>query len=115
RRVRVPDLGEPAGRGGGYTLDVMRVKIAELEQVAEHYGTVHAMPIAIRLDDAGDVCSGDAGLVEDLGEVARSGGRVPPRQRVRATESRSRAGDDAQPAGVRSGAERLQDAARVRG
>ncbi|WIE74693.1 type VII secretion protein EccCa [Curtobacterium sp. MCSS17_007] len=47
------DLTVPPDQNPVQPLDPLM--LAELEQVAEHYGTVHAMPISIRLDDAGDV------------------------------------------------------------
>ncbi|MBT1676147.1 type VII secretion protein EccCa [Curtobacterium aurantiacum] len=47
------DLAVPPDQNPVQPLDPLM--LAELEQVAEHYGTVHAMPIAVRLDGAGDV------------------------------------------------------------
>jgi S-DNA-T family DNA segregation ATPase FtsK/SpoIIIE len=47
------DLAVPPDQNPVQPLDPLM--LAELEQVAEHYGSVHAMPIAVRLDGAGDV------------------------------------------------------------
>ncbi len=47
------DLVVPPDQNPVQPLDPLM--LAELEQVAEHYGTVHAMPISVRLDEAGDV------------------------------------------------------------
>lgn len=47
------DLVVPPDQNPVQPLDPLM--LAELEQVAEHYGTVHAMPITVRLDEAGDV------------------------------------------------------------
>ena len=47
------DLVVPPDQNPVQPLDPLM--LVELEQVAEHYGTVHAMPITVRLDEAGDV------------------------------------------------------------
>lgn len=47
------DLTVPPDQNPVQPLDPLM--LAELEQVAEHYGNVHGMPISVRLDGAGDV------------------------------------------------------------
>lgn len=63
--VRWLDLTVPADQNPVQPLDPLM--LVELEQVAEHYGTVRAMPVSVALDDAGDVSVvGDRAAVLDV-------------------------------------------------